>query len=193
MTVTRLYFVRHAHSVYTPDELTRPLSEKGKRDAEQMTERLLKERIDVVCSSPYRRAVQTVEGLARHLDVEIVMLEEVRERTLSNMPVKDFDEAISSVWADPDFSLEGGESNSAAQKRGVQGIFKMLEEYNGKNIAIGTHGNIMVLIMNYFDGAYDVECWKELEMPDVYCLTFHEKTLRNIKRIEATEKKDRSS
>jgi len=26
-----LYFVRHAHSIYTPDELLRPLSEQGQR------------------------------------------------------------------------------------------------------------------------------------------------------------------
>lgn len=27
--MTTLYFVRHAHSTYTPDEVERPLSEKG--------------------------------------------------------------------------------------------------------------------------------------------------------------------
>lgn len=34
---TNLYFVRHAHSTYTPDELGRPLSEKGIQDARMVT------------------------------------------------------------------------------------------------------------------------------------------------------------
>lgn len=184
MTMTKLYLVRHAHSVYTPEEMTRPLSGRGRRDARYVTKLLMKERIDAVCSSPYRRAVETVEGIALHIDQEIKIVEEVRERTLSSEPVENFDEAISIVWADPAFSLEGGESNHTAQKRGVQGIFKILEEYNGKNVVVGTHGNIMVLIMNHFDQKYGIDFWKELEMPDVYCLTFdHQFMLQNVTRV----------
>jgi 2,3-bisphosphoglycerate-dependent phosphoglycerate mutase len=49
--ITNLYFVRHAHSIYTPDELGRPLSERGLSDAKLVTERLRKESIDLVISS----------------------------------------------------------------------------------------------------------------------------------------------
>ncbi len=185
MAMTKLYLVRHAHSMYTPEELTRPLSERGKRDASYVTERLKGEDIDVVCSSPYKRAVETVEGIAVHIGQKIKVVDEMRERTLSGSPVEDFEEAISLVWADPGFSLEGGESNLTAQKRGVQGIMNIVEEYNGKNVVIGTHGNIMVLIMNYFDESYDVEFWKGLEMPDIYCLTFENEYLRDVSRIWA--------
>jgi 2,3-bisphosphoglycerate-dependent phosphoglycerate mutase len=183
LAITQLYLVRHAHSEYTPEELTRPLSEKGKVDAEHVTELLKKEKIDAVCSSPYKRAVETVEGIAHHIDQEIKIYEEIRERTLSSKPVKNFDEAISLVWEDPAFSLEGGESNLTAQKRGVQGIFKIIEEYNGKNVVIGTHGNVMVLIMSYFDPQYDIRFWRKLEMPDIYCLTFDDKSFKVVKRI----------
>ncbi|MCR8849511.1 histidine phosphatase family protein [Rossellomorea sp. SC111] len=181
--MTKLYLVRHAHSVYTPEERTRPLSEKGRRDAVSVTERLVKEKIDVVCSSPYKRAVETVEGIAGHINQEITLVEEMKERTLSSMPVGNFQEAITSVWADPALSFEGGESNLTAQKRGVHGIFKIMEEYNGKNVVIGTHGNIMVLIMNYFDETYGVEFWRELEMPDIYCLSFDDANLETVSRI----------
>jgi 2,3-bisphosphoglycerate-dependent phosphoglycerate mutase len=183
VAMTKIYLVRHAHSVYTPEELTRPLSEKGKRDALHVTERLKNEKIDVVCSSPYKRAVETVDGIAQYINQEITLVEEMRERTLSAVPVENFQEAISSVWADPTSSLEGGESNLTAQNRGVYGIFKIMEEYNGKNVVIGTHGNIMVLIMNYFDETYGVEFWRELEMPDIYCLTFDDANLQSVSRI----------
>ncbi|PFA69539.1 histidine phosphatase family protein [Bacillus sp. AFS015802] len=191
--MTKVYLVRHAHSVYSPEELTRPLSEKGKRDAHDVTGRLMKEKIDAVCSSPYKRAVETVEGLALHIGQEIQVVEAMRERTLSSVPVDNFQEAISMVWGDPAFSFEGGESNLTAQKRGVQGIKKIVEEYNGKNVVIGTHGNIMVLIMNHFDESYDVDFWRQLEMPDIYCLTFDDSNLHQVSKIEAQPvKKDRS-
>ncbi len=62
--ITSIYFVRHAHSTYTPDELGRPLSKKGFEDAKRVTESLLSENINVVLSSPYKRAIQTVQGIA---------------------------------------------------------------------------------------------------------------------------------
>ena len=183
MSTTKLYLVRHAHSVYTPDELKRPLSERGRQDARHVTELLMKECIDIICSSPYKRAVETVEGIAYHTGQEIKLVQDMKERTLSSKPLENFDEAISIVWGDPAYSFEGGESNLTAQKRGVQGIFKIVEEYNGKNVVIGTHGNIMVLIMNHFDEKYDVGFWKELEMPDIYCLTFNGLELQDVSRV----------
>jgi 2,3-bisphosphoglycerate-dependent phosphoglycerate mutase len=60
--ITNIYFVRHADSSYTPEELNRPLSEKGIKDAKKVTELLSHENITKVISSPYKRAIQTVEG-----------------------------------------------------------------------------------------------------------------------------------
>ena len=60
--ITEIYLVRHAHSDYSSgDDETRALSERGRIDALAVTELLLKEHIQVICSSPYVRAVQTVE------------------------------------------------------------------------------------------------------------------------------------
>jgi 2,3-bisphosphoglycerate-dependent phosphoglycerate mutase len=176
---TNLYFVRHAHSVYTPDELGRPLSEKGMRDARAVAELMECESIDLVLSSPYKRAVQTVEGIA----ADIELIDDFRERTLSNSPVPDFAFAIQQVWQDEQFAWEGGESNEAARMRGVETTLALLDKHAGKNIAIGTHGNIMVLIMNYFDPAYDFQFWKELSMPDIYKLSFNGDKLIEAARI----------
>lgn len=181
--LTNLYFVRHAHSTYTPDELRRPLSGNGLANAERITQTLGKETIDFVISSPYIRAVQTVEGIAHFFCKEVIIDEGFRERKLSEGPVENFDFAITKVWEVPTFSWEGGESNVIAQKRGVEATLKVLERYEGKNIVIGTHGNIMALIMNYFDSKYDYSFWKELAMPDIYKLTFNGMTLKKINQI----------
>jgi 2,3-bisphosphoglycerate-dependent phosphoglycerate mutase len=181
--ITNLYFVRHAHSTYTPDELIRPLSERGFTDAKIATELLIKENIDHVISSPYKRAIQSVEGIAAHIGKEIEIKQDFRERNLSTKPVEDFHYAIIKVWENEHFSWEGGESNRTAQARGVKATEKVLEKYKGKNVAIGTHGNMMVLIMNYFDKRFDFNFWKELNMPDIYKLTFFETELREVNRV----------
>ncbi|WHY79870.1 histidine phosphatase family protein [Neobacillus sp. WH10] len=164
--LTSLYFVLHAHSTYTPDELRRPLS--GQADAEKINRIFKKENIDYVISSPYKRAVQTVEGVIDFTGKEVIIENGFKERILSEVPVENFDLAITKVWEEPAFAWEGGESNIIAQKRGVEATLKVLEKYEGKNIVVGTHGNILVLIMNYFDKKYGFSFWKELNMPDIY-------------------------
>lgn len=180
---TNLFFVRHAHSTYSSDEFNRPLSERGMLDAKLITNLSKLLQIDHVISSPYKRAFQTVEGIAELIGEEIELMDDFRERLLSKHPLADFNEAISQVWADFDFSLEGGESNHLAQKRGLEATLQVLDKYEGQNIAIGTHGNIMVLIMNYFDPRFDVHFWQELAMPDIYKLTFNKKRLVAVTRI----------
>lgn len=101
---TNIYFVRHAHSVYTPDELGRTLSERGIQDADKVTNLLKSENIEVVVSSPYKRAFLTVEGTAEHIDVPIKIFEDFKERELSLKPVNDFEIAITKVWEDFTFA-----------------------------------------------------------------------------------------
>lgn len=182
--VTTLYFVRHAHSTYTADEYTRPLSRKGFADVVTVTNLLQRENIDAVVSSPYKRAIQTVEGIASSIDVKIDIVHSLRERILSTTPVEDFTSAITTVWQHESFSFEGGESNRTAQQRGVEAIVRILDCYKGQRVAIGMHGNLMVLIMQFFDSRYDFSFWQQLYMPDIYKLTFDGHTLVNVEHIQ---------
>ncbi|CAM5600635.1 hypothetical protein SAFG77S_09483 [Streptomyces afghaniensis] len=180
---TTIYFVRHAHSVYSADELERPLSEKGLSAAKQVAKRMEKEAIDIVLSSPYKRAIQTIEGVAEYFQTDIKLIHDFRERKLAKGSIPDFNTAIEKVWREETFFWDGGESNLIAQKRGVQALFHILKQYENKRIVIGTHGNIMVLMMNYFSKEYDYTFWKNLEMPDIYKLIFEGKQMLTIERI----------
>ncbi len=62
--MTHVYFVRHAEPNYdNHDDEARELSEKGKKDTELVTKYLMDKMIDVVISSPYVRAVDTVKKI----------------------------------------------------------------------------------------------------------------------------------
>jgi 8-oxo-dGTP diphosphatase len=61
-----------------PDEL-RPLSRAGRRQADALVDQFAGEPIEQVISSPYVRCVQTVEPLARALDLEVDVADELSE------------------------------------------------------------------------------------------------------------------
>ncbi|MFD0710535.1 histidine phosphatase family protein [Paenibacillus sp. GCM10027626] len=181
--LTNLYFVRHAHSIYTADELNRPLSEHGQEGARKVAKALKNENVNVFISSPYKRAIQTIEGLAEIMSADILIEKDFRERLLSGKPIDDFETAIAKVWEDFSFKWEGGESSNAAQNRGVRALEKTLQRFAGENIVVGTHGNLMALIMNSFDRKFDFAFWRQLDMPDIYKLSFDYLKLTGVKRI----------
>ncbi len=163
------YLVRHAHNDYTNDE-DRPLSERGLRDAERLANILSGMPVDMIFSSPYRRARQTIEPLASRLNLPIQPAPELRERRLGDIASEDFFAAVEATWADQSFSHPGGEANTAAKHRGICILRRLDLEYDRRSIVLSTHGNLMALILRHFDPAIDYAFWKSLTMPDIYRL-----------------------
>ena len=90
--MTALYLVRHAQPVYQGYQETpelAPLSEKGRADSERLADFLQGKGIEQIYSSPYPRAVQTLEPLARRLGLPIELEPDLRERTVGSW-VEDF-------------------------------------------------------------------------------------------------------
>lgn len=87
--------------------------------------------IDIIISSPYKRAIQTVEGIANFREKVVLLEENFKERTLSIGAVEDFEAAITKVWVEPTFSWSGGESNMDAQKGG-KSVKNLLTTCEGK-------------------------------------------------------------
>lgn len=183
---TNVYMVRHAESPYNEGtERTRGLTRTGWANAVKVTELLKNEAIHKIISSPYARAVLTLEGLATMLKTDIQIMEDLRERHFSDGVVadEDFASAEQKMFDDPDYALPGGESNRACQHRAVSVMKQILEEYEGGNIAIGTHGHVMTLIMNEFDPSYGLQFMNQTTKPDIYQLQFDGQTLEKVRRL----------
>lgn len=71
-----LYFIRHGDPIYNPDSLT----EKGKIQAEALSNRLVNSKIDRIYSSSSTRAIQTAEPTAKKLGKEIEILDWCNEK-----------------------------------------------------------------------------------------------------------------
>jgi 2,3-bisphosphoglycerate-dependent phosphoglycerate mutase len=102
---TNVYLVRHAHSIFTPDEQRRPLSERGKQDAKRVAQILNEEKIDIVISSPYARAIETVEEVAMYNQLPIILVDGFKERKLAAQPVADFEAAMDQLWHNEEFAF----------------------------------------------------------------------------------------
>ncbi|MEY8744383.1 histidine phosphatase family protein [Paenibacillus tundrae] len=181
---TTVYMVRHAESPYDEgNERTRGLTAKGKADVEKVTKLLSDEGIDIILSSPYRRAVLSVEGLAQHLNLEIETFEDLRERHFSSDDVIDLMSNIRNNFYNAEYVLPGGESNADCQNRSITVLKTILKEHKGKKIAIGTHGLVMTLMMNHFDSNYGLAFLDQLKKPDIYKMQFEDLELKEVTRL----------
>ncbi|OMF83112.1 histidine phosphatase family protein [Paenibacillus glucanolyticus] len=182
--MTTLYFVRHAESPYSEGkERSRGLYVQGASDAERVKGLLLGEGIGVIVSSPYQRAKDTVQPLADALGLPITVLEDLRERKIGDFQGNSFTDAKRKLFNEPDTCFPEGESSKDAQRRAVQAMEGILDTYKGKNVVMGTHGDIMTLMLHHYDQRFDYEFWQGTSMPDIYRAEFEEGKLVNISRL----------
>ncbi|MFD0868495.1 Phosphoglyceromutase [Chlamydia abortus] len=185
---TTIYMVRHAKAPYIfGQEQTRGLSEEGLAAARKVADILAEVEVDYIISSNYRRAVQTVQNLAERKGLPVIEFDQLRERAIIGLEYEaeweDLLKAIEKSFADPDFALEGGESTREAQQRAIPVIEELLNDHRGQNIVVGTHGNIMTIIMNYYNKEFGFDFWRSISMPDIYKLTFTGNRLESVERV----------
>lgn len=151
---TKVYFVRHARpELSNHGEASRGLSEEGLAGAQQVADFLQDKGVDAVLSSPYRRAVDTLRPFAERAGLNIVIVDDFRERSIGEW-IPDFDAFVKAQWADRDYALPGGESLRQAQARSLAAVDNVLKDYAGKTVAIGTHGTVLSTIIDHYDPTF---------------------------------------
>ncbi|MFC5649746.1 histidine phosphatase family protein [Paenibacillus solisilvae] len=185
---TQLFMIRHAESLYVSGaERTRGLTEQGQEAVRQVTAIMNEIRVDVVVSSPFGRAIMTVQGIADERGLEILTFEGLRERLITSpeqeVPNEERLAAIKRSFSDPDFAYPGGETTRQAAERAMPVIKDLLEQYRGQTIVMGTHGNMLTIILNQYDKAYDFTFWESTTMPDIYRLDFQGNVLAGVERL----------
>ena len=107
----RLLLLRHCQAAWLEDNESRPLSELGLEQAEQLDASLRRWPIDGIVSSPYRRAIDTISPLASALELEIELDERLREREAPFLAAAaDHIAAAEACFADHLLRLEGAET-----------------------------------------------------------------------------------
>ena len=179
--MTTLYLVRHAHADWNPDD-GRSLSERGHASAALLANLLERLPIEAIYSSPAQRALETIGPLARRLQIEPIMVPDLRERELLVPAGADFETVVKAAWQAPTVSV-AGESNEIAQARGMTTIRRVIDAHGGRRTVVATHGNLLTLILNGLKPEFGFDFWRSLTFPDVYELQFQRAVLVNVTRL----------
>ncbi len=147
--MTELYFTRHCEPDYeNHDDLTRALSPKGRADTGLVSAYLRDKDISAVLSSPFKRAVDTVSPFAREAGLPVVTMEGLRERRVDSGWIEDFEGFARRQWEDFSYKLSDGESLGGVQARMKASLEKILAEYEGRRVAVGSHGTALSVLVH---------------------------------------------
>lgn len=168
--------VRHAEPIPfgTPEvhDDDRPLTDAGRSAADELAAELDGWELTAIYSSPYERAVQTVTVLAGRRGLPVQVIEDLRERRLSTEPHDEWRVSLERSWGDADLELPGGESGRTAQRRAIA-ILDLLRtrHADGGRIVLGSHGNLISLILQALQPEVGYDFHMAMPMPAVYRLT----------------------
>ena len=176
----KIYLVRHCQA--TGQEPTASLTREGRNQSIQLAQTLESIPFDRLYSSPYRRAVQSIEPLALQLDKSITLDERLEERRLSGELIENWLEELEKTFNDHSYSIPGGESSQEAASRGIASINDALHDTKEYGLLM-THGNLLTLILHHFDPTFDFNTWKALRNPEIYCLTFQRDEIQSIENV----------
>jgi 2,3-bisphosphoglycerate-dependent phosphoglycerate mutase len=172
-----IVLVRHAQPVpvgtpqWAERDDERPLTQEGLRDADELALELDPYHFAAVYSSPYPRAVQTVAPTAGRRSLEVQVLPDLRERRLAATARDDWADLLARGWADPDFAVAGGESGREAQRRGMRALDLLRARHAaGGRVLVGSHGNLIALILQALEPAVGHDFHLSMPMPAVFHL-----------------------
>jgi 2,3-bisphosphoglycerate-dependent phosphoglycerate mutase len=184
--MTVVYFVRHAESDKSRgDERTRGLSARGIRDRELVTRYLADKEIQAAFSSPYRRAVETIDDFADKQGMTVRTVDGLREWDRCADPSVDFTEFCRRHWEDHEYRYADGESLRQVQMRNIAALENILGECEDKNVIIGTHGMALSTVISYYDPDFGYDAFEELlpRMPLIVRMVFDGKRCAEMETI----------
>jgi 2,3-bisphosphoglycerate-dependent phosphoglycerate mutase len=163
-----LYLIRHAQSLPNPTHgfAGWRLSPLGMEQATQLADLLGPLRIEQVFSSPFIRTLDTARPFAKKHALEIIVVDDLRERLIVDDDCHPSDEVWRKSWEDFSFALPGCESSFDAQSRICRAIGGIAQQTTGTS-AVFTHGNVIGLFLNTLTSSFGRTEAEALTNPDV--------------------------
>ena len=196
MAQKKIYLIRHGKASMEGSDRERNLDEDGKVQAISLCKKIKKEFQDKkikIFSSPFARAVQTVENLSQDMNVQIEQIASLEEIKMGKDSQFNKHQIIEKMWEDKDFKTEDGVSQSEHVNNIKVELDKIFNDFydNEYDLILVSHGNSIGIILKYFFKIQFVfEDWKKISMPDMYFLEFdNENKVTDYKRdIEGIER-----
>jgi len=196
MAKKNLYLIRHGKASMEGSDRERVLDNDGNTQAISLCKKIKKQfenqKIRII-SSPFKRAMQTIEKLSFDMSINIEQSDALEEIKIGKDENLSKHQIIEKMWSDQNFKVKNGSSQSEHVKMIKQNIEKILKEFyqNDYNLILVSHGNSIGIILKYFlNTNFTFNDWKKISMPDMYCLEFDEnnKVINFNRDIEDIEK-----
>jgi 2,3-bisphosphoglycerate-dependent phosphoglycerate mutase len=185
-----IYLIRHAEPDFNVhNDKERPLTKLGKESCKKVVEYLQDKEIDVIYSSPYVRAVDTIRPFAEKLGISITLENDFRERAMSGGWIDDFKTFAEKQWEDFWYKLKDGECLAEVQKRTISALERILNEED--NIVVSSHGTAICTMINYYDKAFGISRFWEIVnlMPFAVKMVFEGLECKSIELLSILEEK----
>ena len=157
--------------------MARPLSPRGRRQAQATARALASEKFNAIYSSDLPRAIETATPLAKLTGALLETTEALRERSVGVMEGLTFEEAAelhpeqyqALLRRDFEHVLLGGESYRQTLDRASRKLDEAIEQHKGGRIALFAHtGTICILILHLM-GALDAPELKPVWIATANC------------------------
>jgi probable phosphoglycerate mutase len=151
MASTTILLARHGETDWNAvgrwqGHTDRALTERGRRQAIELAERLADVELDAVYSSDLLRAVETAEPVAKRLGLPLQTLPELREVDVGTWAGLTRDEVAERFpdgfrrWSEWQTGWEEGETYDEMGERVVGAILRLASEHPGERILVVSHG-----------------------------------------------------
>lgn len=208
MENTIIYLIRHAETIQengirNTNENSQMINEKeilsvyGEEQSKKLSQNTELNNIDVIWSSSYTRAKATAKYIANNNNLPINLDSKLNERKLGNlkelgefMKDKKTRDPSQEQLLDRKFKTTDGESAEDTRKRMTEFFDRILKEYEGKKIAVISHGgSIKFLLLNWCEVNKDVKLVYnnlvlDITSPCLLKMTFKGNKLINLEQIK---------
>lgn len=208
MKETIIYLIRHAETVeekgirntcedFQMINEKEILSIQGEEQSKRLSNNIELQNLDVIWSSNYTRAKATAKYIAYKNKLQYNLDKRLCERKLGDledlarfMTDKETRDPSREQLAFPEFKTRDGESADETNKRMNEFISEILEKYEGKRIAVISHGgSIKFLLLSYCKVNKNLNLeYKKNELcinsPCLLKMTFRQNELLNLEQIQ---------
>mgnify|MGYP001365501767 FL=1 len=196
MAEKKLYLIRHGKASMEGADRERVLDEDGVIQATSLCNKIrnqFKDKRIRLISSPFRRAVQTIEKLSEDFQADIEKNSSLEEIKIGKDENFTKHQIIEKMWSDENFKVSNGSSQLEHVNQIKSELNKILKDFyeNEYNLILVSHGNSIGIILKYFlNQMFTFEDWKNISMPDMYSVSFDENNkVTQFKRdVEGIEK-----
>jgi broad specificity phosphatase PhoE len=144
-----LYFLRHAETTIDPSLPIREWSvtPAGLLQTHELAASEVFDKIEGIVHSSEKKAQQTADVFAKHLDVELYELTEFDElhRQQSILSSQEYRARVRTTLTDWDRGVPGWESGSEALRRFAEGVKRINIMFYCRNLLVVTHGLVLTL------------------------------------------------